>query len=526
MDWNNVYAGSYLVEISLDNFRTTLPTPRVGFQAYYVNIYDLEPNTTYYIKVRPIYADGLGLSSPIMTATTRPAPPGATKPAAPSSLSANAISSTQVNLMWSDNSDNETSFLVEFSTDGWTYAKATETPSNVTSVALQHLIPNTTYRFRVRAVYATVTNNDQAVLYSANSNVVSATTFLTPAGSPSDITQPANLTVTLGTDATISTSAAESNSYQWLHNDIAIPAAAAKDFFFHAFQPSDTGLYTALITNAGGSVETDPAIVGLTMSAKVAGAAHVVDNDIHHPNGNIYDQVLLDGTAAAITADPGQVTRLSYVDLNDDIVQVEFSGAGTLSITLDDASGPAPAQKYNQPGIAYMKGHATIVVAGADETTNVSVFSVGRANAVNQSLFRDGEGYDGIADIALLAIMSTNGRFGGVFTGNTHFFSTRSLTGIFAPNVEFTGRVVVSDITSHDNATPMLLLGQATSVLVAGGNLAQPTGRPVQVGMFGSVRLVDGTASDGRILPAQTIQGRLEQNGSDVTTQMTARAAP
>ena len=46
-----------------------------------------------------------------------------------------------------------------------------------------------------------------------------------------------------------------------------------------------------------------------------------------------------------------------------------------LSLALDNASGPAIAANYNQPGITYMKGHAGIVIVGADETTNVSVFT-------------------------------------------------------------------------------------------------------------------------------------------------------
>jgi hypothetical protein len=176
--------------------------------------------------------------------------------------------------------------------------------------------------------------------------------------------------------------------------------------------------------------------------------------------------------------------------------------------------------------VRYMRGHATLIIAGANETTNVAVFSVGRDNAVNQSLFRPGENYDGIADLATLAILSTDGRFGSVFGGDAHFFATRSLAGIYAPNVEFGGSVTVHDVTAMDNATPMLLVGQAAAVRIAGGNLAQPNNRAVQVGMIGRVQSIDGTTSGGRALPAQTIQGRLEQNGRDVTSTLTSGSSP
>ena len=57
--------------------------------------------------------------------------------------------------------------------------------------------------------------------------------------------------------------------------------------------------------------------------------------------------------------------RASYIDMNDDIVQVEFSGAGTVTLTLAGMSGPALPVNYNQ-SVAYVKGHATIAIADAD----------------------------------------------------------------------------------------------------------------------------------------------------------------
>ena len=118
-------------------------------------------------------------------------------------------------------------------------------------------------------------------------------------------------------------------------------------------------------TNVAGTATSQPALVGITSTAKVAGAGSVVRTAIVHPNGNVYDQLVLTGASATITADAGKVTRISFIDLTDDIVQVEFSGAGTLSIVLDSSSGPALAVNYNQPDVSYMKGHASLVVAGA-----------------------------------------------------------------------------------------------------------------------------------------------------------------
>jgi len=236
--------------------------------------------------------------------------------------------------------------------------------------------------------------------------------------------------------------------------------------------------------------------------------------------------VLLQGAAATITADANQVTRISYIDLTDDIVQVEFAGAGTLSLVLDDASGPAPPLNYNQPTVSYMKGHAGIVIVGADDTTNVSVFSVGRANAVNQALFKDGVNYDGMADIAFVAIASANGKFGGVRTANASYFATRGLTGVYAPGVQFTGPVFVSDIDASAAAIPVLQLGSGSDVRVTGGNLSQSNGSAIQVSGIVQLKFTDGTTSQGTLLPAQKNQGRLEQNGTDVTAQIVVNPVP
>ncbi len=279
------------------------------------------------------------------------------------------------------------------------------------------------------------------------------------------------------------------------------------------------GLTVALAAGTLGGANGGTFVSGF-MAAKITGAAEEIRSDIVHPNGHVYDQVLLEGATATITADPGQVTRVSFLDLTNDIVQVEFSGAGALSLILDHPSGPAAPVNYNQPGVAYMKGHAGIVITGADETTNVSVFSVGRFTAVDPSLFKTGVTYDGVADIGYLAILSTDGKFGGVRTGNTAYFATSGITGICAPGVQFTGPVYVGDVTAYDAASPMLLLGSAADTEITGGDLWQANGQPVQVSGITQLRFVDGTTSQGGLLPAQAGRSILQQNGADVTAQV------
>lgn len=339
---------------------------------------------------------------------------------------------------------------------------------------------------------------------------------------PSISTQPASVTVAAGQAASLTVAAVGSAplSYQWRRDGAPIAITSSPTLAFGNVQPGNAGVYRCVVINSAGSITSEPVILGVTTTAKVIGSgAEVGANIFVAANSNTYDQLLLQGSAATVTADPGQITRISFVDLSDDIVQVEFAGAGSLSITLDNSTGPAVPSLYNQ-SVTYMKGHAGIVITGANETTNVSIYSVGRVTAINQALFRSDATYDGVADIAYLAIASTNGKFGSVRTGNASYFSTTGLTGIYAPGVQFNGPVYVNDINGFDTAAATLVTGTASDVRITGGDLLQSNGRTVQVDGMTRVQMTAGTNSHGISQPAQLIRGRLERNGVDVTTQL------
>jgi hypothetical protein len=73
-------------------------------------------------------------------------------PAAPSNLSANTISSNEIDLFWADNSDNETEFKIERSTDaGITFTEIATVGANATAFPDAGLSPLTAYTYRLRA---------------------------------------------------------------------------------------------------------------------------------------------------------------------------------------------------------------------------------------------------------------------------------------------------------------------------------------------------------------------------------------
>ncbi len=322
------------------------------------------------------------------------------------------------------------------------------------------------------------------------------------------------------------TNLAAGATVQWQRNGANVSGATSASLSVSNPQPADAGIYSAVVTTAGVAA-TQSFAVGVSTTSKVIGTASEIASNVVHPNGNTFDQILLSGAAASFTADAtlNQITRLSFIDLNNDIVQVEFSGAGTVSIVLDTSTGPATPLNYNQ-ATTYMKGHAGIVVADANETTNLSVFSVGRANAVNQALFLDTVTYDGVADIAFVAITSTNGKFGGLRTSNASYFATKGVTGVFAPNLQFTGPVFVGDINAFDTATPVLVIGSSTDTRITGGDLLQSNAAAVTVAGLTQLKFTAGATSHGTSQAVQTNKAVLRQGTTDVTTQIVVNPTP
>jgi hypothetical protein len=108
-----------------------------------------------------------------------------TPPAAPSGLSANAVTCDQIDLAWTDNSDNESGFKIERSLNGSTFSEIAAVGANGTGYSDTTVNENTTYWYRVRA-YNSAGN-------SAYSNTASDTTPTCPALPPA---APSNLSGT------------------------------------------------------------------------------------------------------------------------------------------------------------------------------------------------------------------------------------------------------------------------------------------------------------------------------------------
>jgi hypothetical protein len=124
----------------------------------------LSASTTYVYRVRAYNAGGDSDYSYTASATTL------TPPAAPSNLKATAVSRTQINLTWTDNSNNEQTFAIERCKGASciNFAHIANVGADVRTFSNTNLSRNTTYRYRVRAY--------NKAGYSGYSNIATAKT--------------------------------------------------------------------------------------------------------------------------------------------------------------------------------------------------------------------------------------------------------------------------------------------------------------------------------------------------------------
>ncbi|MGZ3690347.1 MAG: fibronectin type III domain-containing protein [Pseudobdellovibrio sp.] len=121
-------------------------------------------NTLYYYRITSYNSAGNSTYSAVMSIKTQPPP--TTPPAAPSNLKATATAASLMTISWTDNSNNESSFYIERSSDnGVTFKVIAIDSTNETSYQDYNLIESTTYIYRVRA-----SNDAGFSTYTANAS--------------------------------------------------------------------------------------------------------------------------------------------------------------------------------------------------------------------------------------------------------------------------------------------------------------------------------------------------------------------
>ena len=360
---------------------------------------------------------------------------------------------------------------------------------------------------------------------------------------PSITTQPSNLEVQSGTAIVLSVAASGDDlSYQWYEGTSGDTTNLVGG---GTGSTLDTGVLTAStsfwvrITNAGGNADSDTAVITVnapSVPLVLDGTGDIAGENIQHPNGNVFDQVLLTGENIQLQARPNQITRVSFMDEDEDIMQVEFSGSGAFTLTLDPTTflPPALPPRYNQQ-VDYVTGKPSVVIEGADANTFFSIFTVGSINAVNQALFPEGQVYDAQADVTLVEVVNSTG-MGGMQLSNTVFSGNTGKVGVDARGVPIAVRLTIGDIDASGDAVPHLLFGEGSFTVAAGnpglritgGDLVQTNGASIVVAESDSTtrgfdRLItqNNFKSDNTPQPTQSIGATFaNEEGDDVTVKV------
>ena len=195
-------------------------------------------------------------------------------------------------------------------------------------------------------------------------------------------------------------------------------------------------------------------LLGHAADLLVLGDADLVDHATPFM-GNTYNGFEQTSEVASYQATSGELTRVSFLDPDGDLVFVEFGGAGTMNIQLEGFMADVDSP-YDQPGTTYSQGLATITITGSDQTTFVSVFSLGNDPArvdvalVNDDTFATA---DGRADIRAIVIEGTDAQvdfIGGINAANADLTDNGGTgsVGIFSAEVRIDNYLFIGEVSA------------------------------------------------------------------------------
>jgi len=364
--------------------------------------------------------------------------------------------------------------------------------------------------------------------------------IISDTGAPLIFNQPQSPTIAEGDSALLTVEAVGSGllTYEWFNGQSGDTSDSRQVTLSNGAFTTDalsaSASYWVRVSNSFGFVDSHTATVTVVPqiprasdAVVVGGSGFVVVPNVAHPFGNVYDQILMAGQSVAVQADPDQITRIAFLDENDDIVMAEFAGAGTLTVTLDPATfePPAPPVNYDQPDVSYVKGRASFQIFGAKRDTWFAVFSLGELNIPFQdasifpaSIIKSNVTYDGRADVALLEFRDST-EMGGILTGNVLFTAESQAIGISASDVKVIHLVAIGDIDAKGEAIPMIIFhpeSEFGQLVITGGDMRQTNDSAVFISLdgsapgFQSIKSQDGIRSNGTLVPGEAIEARFQ----------------
>jgi hypothetical protein len=228
------------------------------------------------------------------------------------------------------------------------------------------------------------------------------------------------------------------------------------------------------------------------------GSANFVNNETEF-QGNLYNGFELASSVATFKADPGEITRISFLDPDGDLVFAEISSDSpetSLTISMSNFSSEV-ASPYTQPGTTYVQGLASFTIENSTALTYFSVFSLGTdANRVDPALFQADDlsfadpanniAASGIADVQNIIVVPITGRatfIAGINAANANLTSDVGIAGIAADDIRFgafdaatgAGGLLIGNITPGGTAQAWVRISPFSvldEIQINGGDLA------------------------------------------------------
>lgn len=373
----------------------------------------LSPKTTYYYRVRAYREDGLYTVYSDYSNRDKTATPSSPL-SSPSSLSVNAASYSQIDLSWSDNSSDESGFLIERSLNGFTFSQVAQVAADATTYSNTGLVADKVYYYRVRAYR----EDASSTVYSAYTKIVSDTTLSYPLNAPSAL----SLTPVSYSEIDLSWSDNSSNETGFaiersLNNvDFSQIAQVASDvvtyqdeslvpdtaYYYRVRAYSVVGgvFYFSTFTESSvASTEASPLVAPSSLVA-VASSSSAIElswSDNAVDELGYYLERSLNGTSFSRIADLG-ADSVSYVDSGLDsgtiyyyrvMAYKEDGGEEVLSSYSNTANASTISVTVATPSLlaASAASYSEIDLSWQDNATNETGFSIERSiNGVNFSI--------------------------------------------------------------------------------------------------------------------------------------------
>jgi autotransporter-associated beta strand protein len=413
---------------------------------------------------------------------------------APTNLVAVAAGSSRINLTWGDNSTNETSFLIESSTNNIDFTQVGSVGAGVTAYQDTGLAANTTYYYRVRA--SNLSGN------SAYSNVASATTSAASQMIKSD-------TITMNTAA------------DWSG---VTPAAGAIGLFNNVISSAnESALILGGDVTVGGLIFTNNLNGAVTIAAgntlTLGGAG--VDMGVTSQNVTFSNAINL---AALQTWNVATGRNLAiYGALTSASNNVTKTGGGTLNIGTT-TSDPGANIQVNA-GTVQANANSGITISLNGGSFNINTFDSNPINVMSGGTEQNiggnrtwGGNLAGTGQLTVI-VSSTHTWSGSnsAYTGAITLQGTGSLRLSSVNAVSATTAYTFNNGTMNANASGLFNLGSLSGI----GTINSAAGQNFSIGARGENTTFDGVIAGGGFV-VKTGGGALTLNGANTYSGGTA----